>query len=83
MKPLKEIYIVQVDGRAAAFGCVQGNPHHFYSFCPKDKFVDWIKGLKEDYPEFTLRCVRNEGIEEWLRKRKNEHLNLQTRQTTR
>ena len=71
MKPLKEIYIVHVDGRAAAFGCVQGNPHHFYSFCPKDKFADWIQGIAEDYPEFKIRCVRNEGIEEWLRKRKN------------
>lgn len=66
---LKEIYIVHFDNNVGALGCVQGNPNHFYSFCPQGKFIDWVKGLKEDYPEFALRCVRNEGIEEYLRKK--------------
>lgn len=69
-KPLKEIYIVQVDGRAAAFGCEQGNPEHFYSFCPKDEFINWVKSLKEKYPDFSMHCVKNDGIVEWLKKRK-------------
>jgi len=70
MPRLKEIYIVHVDGQPAALGCVQGNPNHFYSFCPKSKFADWVQGLMEDYPDFKIRCIQNEGIEEWLRKRK-------------
>ena len=70
MAPLKEIYIVQIDGRAAAMGFEQGNPEHFYSFCPKDKFIEWIKGLQSKHPDFKIRCVKNDGIFEWLKKRK-------------
>lgn len=66
---LKEIYLVHFDGRVGALGCVQGNPHHFYSICPKGKFTDWVQGLIEDYPDYKLRCVENEGIEEYLRER--------------
>lgn len=76
MKQLKEIYIVHVDGLPAAFGCVQGNPHHFYSFCPKDKFVDWIQGIKEDFPDYNIRCVKNDGIVEWLKERKQTLQNI-------
>lgn len=66
---LKEIYLVHFDGRVGALGCVQGNPHHFYSICPKGKFADWVQGLIEDYPDFKLRCVKNKGIEKYLRER--------------
>ena len=68
-KMLKEIYLVHFDGRVGALGCVQGNPKHFYSISPKGKFRVWVQGLIEDYGDFKLRCVKNKGIEEWLRER--------------
>lgn len=71
MQQLKEIYIVHVDNTVGALGCIQGNPHHFYSICPQGKFIDWVQSLQETYPDFKIRCVQNKGIEEWIRQRMN------------
>lgn len=73
---IKHIYITHVEDKLGAFGCVGGNNRHFYSFCPKNEFINWIKGLSEDYPEFKLVYVENEGIREYLRKRLNEQKKL-------
>lgn len=67
--PMKEICIVRVNGQCAAFGSFGNSPRHFYSFCPKGKFADWVQGIREDYPDFKLRCVRDRQIESWLRQR--------------
>lgn len=82
MAKLREIYIVKFDGIIGAMGWEQGNPEHFYSFCPKGEFAKWAMSLREKYPEFTLRCVNNEGIENWLRKKRDGHIYIQTRQNT-
>ena len=63
---VKEIYLVHVDEYIGAY-------HHgkfpMISYAPADKFIDFAKGLREDYPQMKLRCVVNEGIEEVVRKR--------------
>ncbi len=63
---MKDIYIVFVDGEVASY--LPGK-YPQYSHAPREKFIDFVKGLRETYPEYRLRCVRNEGIEEWIRER--------------
>lgn len=63
---MKEICIVFIAGEVASF--VPGK-YPQYSHAPRDKFLDFIKGIREDYPEYRLRCVQNEGIENWIKAR--------------
>lgn len=65
---VKEIYLVHVDGYIGAF---YPSKCPVISYAPADKFVDFAKGLREDYPQIRLRCVQNERIEEKVRKRVN------------
>ena len=67
-----EIYIVHTKYGPAAMSFMKGCPWHFYSFCPKGKFVPWLKDMMERFPEFKLRCVKNEGVAEWLEARKQQ-----------
>jgi len=64
---IKEIYILHVGGQLAFYHPSKKNPS--YGFAPADKFIDFVKGLKEDYPDFRFRCIQNKGIEDWLEKR--------------
>lgn len=61
---MKDIYLVHVDGQIGAY-----KPGKFplVSYAPQDKFIDFVKSLREDYPEFRLRCVANEGIAERIK----------------
>jgi hypothetical protein len=63
---VKEIYVVHVDQYIGAY-------HHgkcpMISYAPADKFIDFVEGLREDYPQMKLRCVVNEGIENKVRQR--------------
>ena len=56
---MKEIYIVHAD---AYIGCYKPGKCPMISYAPREKFIDFVKGLLEDYPDFKLRCVVNEGI---------------------
>jgi hypothetical protein len=64
---IKDIYILHVAGRLAFYLHSKTCPS--YGFAPQEKFIDFIKGLREDYPDHRLRCIRNKGIEDWLEKR--------------
>ena len=61
---IKDIYILHVDGRLAFYRHSKKCPS--YGFAPADKFIDFVKGLREDYPDYRLRCVQNKGLENWL-----------------
>lgn len=67
-----EIYVVHTKYGPAAMAFIERSSAHFYSFCPKGKFVPWIKDMIERFPEFKIRCVKNEGITEWLENRKQQ-----------
>lgn len=62
---IKEIYILHVDEQLAFYHHSKKYPS--YGFAPADKFIDFVKGLREDYPDYKLRCIQNKGIEDWLR----------------
>lgn len=62
---IKEIYILHVDGQLAFYHHSKKYPG--YGFAPADKFIDFVKSLREDYPDYKLRCIQNKGIEDWLR----------------
>ena len=61
-----EIYLVHVDEYIGAY---YPSKCPMISYAPADKFIDFAKGLREDYPQIKLRCVQNEGIENKIRKR--------------
>jgi hypothetical protein len=65
---VKEIYLVHVDQYIGAY---HKGKCPMITYAPADKFIDFAKGLREDYPQMKLRCVVNEGIEEKVRKRIN------------
>lgn len=63
---MKEIYIVLLDSEVGAF---IPSKYKTYSYAPRDEFVDFVKYIQESYPNHKLRCVKNKGIEDWLKKR--------------
>lgn len=63
---MKEIYLVHVD---AYIGSYLPSKHPVISYAPREKFIDFVKSLREDYPDFKPRCVINEGITETIRKK--------------
>ena len=74
---IKDIYILHVDGQLAFYRHSKKYPS--YGFAPQDKFIDFIKSLREDYPDYRLRCIRNKGIEDWLRIKINQQKMLFSR----
>ncbi|MBR2273957.1 MAG: hypothetical protein IJ864_03905 [Alphaproteobacteria bacterium] len=62
---MKDIYIVHVGNYIGAYRCGKCPT---ITYASADKFIDFVKSLREDYPEYRLRCVRNWGIEEEVRK---------------
>ena len=71
---MKEIYIVHAD---AYIGCYKPGKCPMISYAPREKFIDFVKGLREDYPDFKLRCVVNEGRKELvLKKVRNDRMQI-------
>lgn len=64
-KQIKDIYIVHVCKYIGAYRCGKCPT---ITYAPAEKFVDFVQSLQEDYPDYRLRCVRNWGIEEEVRK---------------
>jgi len=64
-RQIKDIYIVHVGNYIGAYRCGKCPT---IAYAPAEKFIDFIQSLREDYPEYRLRCVRNWGIEEEVRK---------------
>lgn len=61
---IKDIYILHVAGQIAFYKHSNKNP--MYGFAPQDKFIDLIQSLRDEYPEYRLRCISNKGLEDWL-----------------
>lgn len=62
---MKEIYLVHVDKYIGAY---RAGRCPNISYAPADKFIDFVQSLREEYPEYKLRCVLNEGIEAEVKK---------------
>lgn len=63
---VREIYLVHVDEYIGAY---HPGKCPMITYAPANKFIDFAKGLREDYPEMRLRCVINEGIENKVRQK--------------
>lgn len=63
---MKEIYLVLLDGEVGAY---IPSKYKTYSYAPRDEFVGFVEYLRESYPNHKLRCIRNQGIEDWMKKR--------------
>lgn len=73
MNKEKQIFLVHVDHKIGAV-CENGNG--FISYASSSKFVDFVKGLKEDYPDFMLHCVNDERLKEKVRQRVKQDLEI-------
>lgn len=73
-KPLKHVYLLKVDGEWAHFIVTQkGDDYKFYG----DKTLTEVYyALKENYPDYKPRVLKNEGLENYLRDRKPKDLQL-------
>jgi hypothetical protein len=63
---MKEIYVVLLDSEVGAY---IPSKYKTYSYAPRDEFVGFVEYLRESYPNHKLRCIRNQGIEDWMKKR--------------
>lgn len=63
---MKEIYLVHVDDYIGSYLPAKCP---VISYAKQEKFIDFVTSLKEDYPDYTMHCVLNEGIENHIRKR--------------
>lgn len=63
---MKEIYLVLLDGEVGAY---IPSKYKTYSYAPRDEFVGFVEYLRESYPNHKLRCIKNKGIEDWMKKR--------------
>lgn len=73
-KPLKHVYLLRVDGEWAHFMVTQQGDN--YKFYGNKNITDVYYDLKEAYPDYKPRVLRNEGLENYLRERKPKDLQL-------
>lgn len=60
-RKIKDIYIVHVGFYIGAYRCGKCPS---ITYAKSTDFINFVQSLREDYPEYRLRCVRNWGIEE-------------------
>ena len=64
---MKKIFILHVDQQLVAF-----KPDAIKKECELAKpgdFIGFVLYLKDKYPDYKLRCIHNEKIENYLRKK--------------
>lgn len=64
---MKEIYIVKTQGYVGMYLPSKKCPH--ISYTSQKNFIDFIKSIMEDYPNYKLRCIINKGIEDKISKK--------------
>lgn len=69
MQKIKDIYLVHLDN--GLIGAYRPGRCPTIAYAPQDKFIDFVDSLREDYPEYRLRCVDNLGIREKILLRLN------------
>lgn len=63
----KEIKILHVQNKICA---VLPTKRCFsYAMAEPENFVDFIQGLREDFPKFKLRCVKDEDLQKQIERR--------------
>ena len=66
MRKMKDIYLVHLSN--GLIGAYRPGLCPTITYAPQDKFIDFVDSLREDYPEYRLRCVDNHGIRERIEK---------------
>ena len=66
MQKIKDIYLVHLGN--GLIGAYRPGRCPTIAYAPKDDFIDFVDSLREDYPEYRLRCVDNLGIRERIEK---------------
>lgn len=62
----RDIYLVRVDGYIAA---LKPYKQKMFSYAKQSEFLEFVQGLIEDFPQFRLRCINNQGVVEDARRR--------------
>lgn len=50
-------------------GAISSNKYPIITYAARNKFVDFVNSLREDYPGCKLHCVRDEALENKIRER--------------
>lgn len=47
------------------------------TYAPQDKFIDFVDSLREDYSEYRLRCIDNQGTDRKTGKNRPDYFGKQ------
>lgn len=61
-----EFFIVFADNKV---GAVSSGKCPAVTYAARNKFVDFVKGLREDYPGCKLHCVHDKALQDKVRER--------------
>lgn len=63
---MREVYIVKFDDYVGMY--IPGKCPTI-SYEKREKWIDFVKSVLEEYPEYKTRCVINDGIVEAIKKK--------------
>ena len=58
---MKDIYLVHLSN--GLIGAYRPGLCPTITYAPQDKFIDFVDSLREDYSEYRLRCIDNQGTD--------------------
>lgn len=70
LSKINDIYISKVDGCWGGL-IVNKRTKTIINANPDIKLIEFALYLKEEYPNYRIRCVRNFGVEEAIKKHQN------------
>lgn len=79
-KPINHVYLLRIGEEWAHYIVNQKKDN--YAFYGKSTLYDVYQSLKNNYPDYRPKVIMNEGIAEYLRKRKKEVEIIKARQLT-
>ena len=51
--------------------------YQIIAYVPQDKFIDFVDSLREDYSEYRLRCIDNQGTDRKTGKNRPDYFGKQ------
>ena len=75
MRKMKDIYLVHLSN--GLIGAYRPGLCPTITYAPQDKFIDFVDSLREDYSEYRLRCIDNQGTDRKTGKNRPDYFGKQ------
>lgn len=75
MRKIKDIYLVHLSN--GLIGAYRPGLCPTITYAPQDKFIDFVDSLREDYSEYRLRCIDNQGTDRKTGKNRPDYFGKQ------